>query len=316
MHDNKISKIKKINKLSFLMILLSFIVIIGIPSIYAESDNMISAMCNQINNGVIETARANFTPKNKLFKAVITPKNLGTLTDFMNWQAVLCTMAIAIMSMYRMFDTLNKGHDVLQTFLKMLIDVCLSFVLFSYVPDILGFIVDGGTDFINQLIPDKSDSAVKETLLTCKNVCGTDDPGLIDTLVGFAILIVPWTCSLAMQIAIKFISFSIVLELGIRRTFAPIACVDMIGEGLRSPGVRYLKRYFGVFLKMCVCLVICILVEKLTEVLFQTDLKETEKLFESIGGILDYCVSVIAMNFTAVGLMFKAGEYSNDALGV
>ena len=304
-------KVRKINRISFMMIVISFIIILMLPSYSADdkTDDIPSMMCEDINNGVTDVIKDNLTSDSELFVAMTEGIDSNDIiTTFMNWEFALCGIIVAIICIYRMFEALNKGMDTLQCIEKMLIDICLSFILVSYIPEVLGFVVEIGSDFIGQLTLGDAEGFEG---ITCKDICGTNNPGILKMIKCVAILFLPWAASLIMTVAAKFISYSMLLEIGIRRAFAPIACVDMIGEGLRSPGVRYLKRYFGVFIKICICLVICILVQQCEEVI----LSDENKL-NTLGKIFDYIFTIIAINFTAIGMMFKAGEYSNDVLGV
>ncbi len=109
-----------------------------------------------------------------------------------------------------------------------------------------------------------------------------------------------------MQIAAKFLALQILIEIGLRRFFAPLAVADVYAEGLRSPGVRYFKKYLAVFLKLAVALLACKIGTKLTEMIPTVD---------SVADGFSFVFDVLVINFTVIGMMFKGGEIANDVMG-
>ena len=101
------------------------------------------------------------------------------------------------------------------------------------------------------------------------------------------------------------------IELGVRKAFAPFAIIDIYSEGMRSPGMRYLKRYLATFLKIAVCLLVCYLGIELMGISAEDNIAS----FDSLGDCLQYIFRIIAINFTVLGVMAKAGEYANDVVG-
>jgi hypothetical protein len=135
--------------------------------------------------------------------------------------------------------------------------------------------------------------------------CGT--PFLIDPLwwiEAFAVLIIPWIFAKLGQIAATLAVYSIVIEIGLRRVFAPLAVYDVYKEGFRSMGGRYMKKWFGALLKVIVCLAVGMLQGRLLKIINDSGYKG-----------LEACFAFVAINLTLVALLFKAGEYTNDIVG-
>ena len=74
-------------------------------------------------------------------------------------------------------------------------------------------------------------------------------PAIIETT-GFASPILK-----LMTLAIKTVSYALFIEIAIRKAFVPIAMVGIVNDGPRSPGIRYLQKYFCVYLKMAIVIV-------------------------------------------------------------
>lgn len=50
--------------------------------------------------------------------------------------------------------------------------------------------------------------------------------------------------------------YTIAIELLLRKVFLPLALADIVGEGARSTGIVYLKKYFALYLRVALCFVI------------------------------------------------------------
>ena len=63
---------------------------------------------------------------------------------------------------------------------------------------------------------------------------------------------------IGLNIAIDGQILFIALQLLIRKLFAPLALADITTEGMRSPGVRYLKRYFALYIQCAIILILSV----------------------------------------------------------
>ncbi len=105
------------------------------------------------------------------------------------------------------------------------------------------------------------------------------------------------------KLATNFIIWQILIELGLRRLFLPIPIMDTYQEGIRSPGVRYIKKMLALVFRFILIACISLIVAKFMEIPSVKD------------GNVDVTLSVLG-GVTSLGLMFKTGEIANDIIGV
>ena len=104
---------------------------------------------------------------------------------------------------------------------------------------------------------DVSDTNTKENILKdIQNKLGEDaitgTKNEFDTLLFSIFTIIMYIFSLGFIIAIDALLFSIMIQLTIRKILAPIAFASIATEGARSSGVRYIKRFFALYLQVAI----------------------------------------------------------------
>ena len=128
-----------------------------------------------------------------------------------------------------------------------------------------GAIFDAIRDFGNALVEVISNSTILAEAQNFIPEGGYEPEGLLESavdVVGGAFngifksvdLMIPCLLLKLDNIVVKTISYSLFIEFAIRRAFAPIAVADVISEGPRSPGIRYFKKFFGIYIKMGIIL--------------------------------------------------------------
>ena len=70
--------------------------------------------------------------------------------------------------------------------------------------------------------------------------------------------------------------------------------------------MRYFKKFFGVFLKIAVCFLVCSLSTNMT-------VDAASVVDES--GAFKYMFDIVAVNLTCIGVMSTAQEITNDVIG-
>lgn len=100
-------------------------------------------------------------------------------------------------------------------------------------------------------------------------------------------------------------SIQVILEMGIRRITAPLAVTDIYQEGLRSPGARYLKRYFSAFMKLTIIAILAFVPTMIQQNI--VGMAGTSPMI--------YVLLTTAINFSTIGMMFKCGEIANEVVG-
>ncbi|MGN0240218.1 MAG: hypothetical protein ACI4CS_00875 [Candidatus Weimeria sp.] len=243
-------------------------------------------------------------------------KDEPVLVNFMNGCGVIAFAIAVLIALVRYSDAVEKGADPMEQFFKFLIEIMIVGILMLKLTDIIGLIAKAGTALISQLTP-TGDDVTGISLVDLGLAKDEHDAkiGGLKWLRAVAILFLPWIASYLLTIAAYFVAFSILLELGIRRIFMPFAVADIYGEGLRSPGMRYLKKYFAAFVKIMICLAVSYLAGALNSILAQSVSKPAGGASATIFQVLGYVFMMIALNFTSISVMLKGGEYANDIVG-
>lgn len=313
-----------------IIILIAFCVIMAIPSGEASAtaiDQWPQMMLDHINSGVILVIRDNLTPNdgnNYLYTFVLgtghmnadgsyTAASPSVVTNFANAVKVFCGFAVIIITVMKYFQMLEKEHDPQESLYKMASELFIVAAIIMNIDLILQAIVELGLWIVNVAISLGDLDGEIKGVITLEMLSGASSGNLLWWLQCVTTLFVPWIMTSLLQIVAQFTAFSLLIELGIRKAFAPIACCDIYSEGLRSPGVRYLKRFLATFIKIAICILVCYIGQTLIGASLVDNINEYQALNMDI---FQYLFRVIAINFTVIGVMNKTGEYANDIVGV
>lgn len=307
---------KQLYSYASLVLIFLFVILIMIPSVFAGAiSDFPKYMLDTVNNGVMDTIRTNLTSnggQNKFYNLMVssdTAVRSEAIGAMMNATYAISMLMVLIISFTKYFQQLEKGADSKETLYKTLASVFLIGIFVVNIDVFLEYIVKIGEWFIEQMTNLSNSSTV--TAITLEQITGKSSGGALWWMESVMILIIPWILSLLMCIVAQFIAFSILIELGVRKAFSPFAIVDIYSEGMRSPGMRYLKRYLATFLKIAICLMVCYMGVELMGISAEDNIAN----FDSLGDCLQYIFRIIAINFTVLGVMTKAGEYANDVVG-
>lgn len=61
----------------------------------------------------------------------------------------------------------------------------------------------------------------------------------------------------------RIVLLTILIEMVVRRLFFPMAMASVCSEGLRSPGIAYIKKYLALYVRLAMCIIIAILCDAL-----------------------------------------------------
>lgn len=117
-------------------------------------------------------------------------------------------------------------------------------------------------------------------------------------------LTLPFICSKIISVGINVTCYARLIELSIRTIFAPIAITNVFHDGLRSPGVRYIKKYIAVCLQSAV--IICILA--LASLISLSAIQGNP-------GDDNFVWATLAINFSALIAILKSQSVANDIAG-
>lgn len=115
-------------------------------------------------------------------------------------------------------------------------------------------------------------------------------------------LLIPWVGAIASYGFGVFLIIQLMFEIGIRRALIPLAMVWIYQDGIRSPGVRYMRQLFACVIQIAIFVIVSNVSESLQNMLMAGE-----------SGITQSIMLIIA-NFSALGVMSKSKEFINSAV--
>lgn len=308
---------KKINMITTFCLAFLFFGILVIPTAHAALSDFPGYMLDTIKAGASDTVKENLSPDNAFYKFMIHGEtSFSEVKTGLN--AIMTGLGsigviMAIISLVKNIKShTERGMDPSEIMFKCLAEFLFMIFVIVNISKFLSFATDIGESAIelisNNLQPTDD---TKLSVLQLKDMTGRDDGGTIWWIQSVVILIIPYLFSLGLSVAANFTTFSILLELGVRRIFAPCIVVSLFDDGMRGPGMRYLKKYVATFIKIGVCLIVCALGSVLLEIAMENVAQPS-----GLNECLKYILFVVTINFTVLGFMNKGGEFANDIMGV
>lgn len=237
-------------------------------------------------------------------------------SSFSNAHTVLKTIAafwVLITATTHMIQSIGQGQNATECVYKFFIEFSVTAMFIIQAENIMTALTQLGqliaSAFGEEALNYTANVTSEEILTT---ITGKDDGGVFWFVQAICAFFIPWIVSVFAGCIAKLAAIQILLEIAIRKMFAPLAVADIYKEGLRSPGVRYMKKYFACILRLSVCVFICLMIADSISSMFNTTLESGA----SIGQCFDYLFGLLTVEISAGLLMFKAGEFANDAVGV
>ncbi len=312
--------------ISYLVLFLGFILWFGIPTAEAKKDNKLAmSWIRQILEGVPKAINETFYPEAGTFDVWEYikggPDETSFESDFMgSAQAGLATIAILwvlILLLAKLPKTMERGEDPVEAIAKLLIELCVDALIIMYVGELIRVVIGVGESIINLVGhtggTDVGDPEIIEVIKAISKD-GKEKGGTFWQIDIIAKLLLPFAISYLMQIAARFLAYQIMLEIAIRKFFAPLAVADIYAEGLRSPGVRYFKKLLATLLKFAIALLTCMVANKISVALLTSHpVSGTGEV--AFGTAVNKLFICVVINVSALGAMFKGGEIANDITG-
>lgn len=199
---------------------------------------------------------------------------------------------------------IDSGRDPLEVGFKAVIQTAIGGIICLNIGKVMGTIAEWGTALIGTVTDfDKSGQGG----ISMADLFEKDHGNFIWAIGVIMTLLIPWVINLLGRVAAMLAAYSTLIELGLRVIFAPLAVADLANEGLRSPGARYLKKYFAVFLKIIMMLLIWRVGDGVIGAL------QPDK--SSFASIMAFIFESVAIQLTCMGMMFKSGEIANEVVG-
>lgn len=243
---------------------------------------------------------------------------------FGNFDTVLKILGMGvaiILAFWRFFTMVEKGQDPIESILRLIFEVMIVILIILNVDRILKLITDLG-DLIAQAANTGSQKKLNIPVRMLKGLgINPKKHGNTYYVRGMSwfkavvILFIPWVLSFLVTIGGYFVVFSVLFELMLRRLFTPFAICDIYGEGLRSPGMRYLKKYLAIFIKIAVIFATCYIIGVTQAMIVPATDAGLKAFFKNMTSTIGFNLMVIALNFTGIGVMLKGGEIANDIVG-
>ena len=154
---------------------------------------------------------------------------------------------------------------------------------------------------------------------------GSGIKGALNAVGSVMLLMIPWMISYIAVGLSYLISISNAIMLVAYGFCMPIALTQCFEDGQRSAGIRYLKKFAAQALTFMVIIIILYAVSKLQGALLQQLLQGLYKgntlyinndNFKEIIGNWKVLISIVVVQFAAVGAMLKGSQIANDIMGV
>ena len=239
----------------------------------------------------------------KLFSDTYTHEALTFGTDFMKvCKGLAAAFALALM-VGKIEESLARGKGDTDSLTEGVIALCICMLFVINVDKV----IELGNKF-GQFILEVMATKVNSEDVGAGANQAYQKAGDTMEAIGLAFKIfLPYLLAKIETIVVKMVAFSIIIELGIRRIFFPLAIVDIYGEGMRSPGMRYIKKYLACWLRMAICIAVAYLG---TRMITTADPDENTVLSAA-----DTFINNIAIGYTTIAIMLKGSDIANDIVG-
>lgn len=297
--DVRLSK-QNLKMAMFFILAVTFSLFAASQFAFADFEDFAHTEFDTITKGVGDVANGIFTHD---YYSKITENGSILATIVKSFKIFGAAFALGL-GLIKMITEIQKAQDPTDCVLRYFFELCIVILVVLNIDKIIEVI-----DSLGTLVLEQIGEAQVDAVTTSKSIDDIRDAmGYSDSWWGwlsFAIaLIIPYAFAWIEGIAARVISYSIIIELGIRRAFIPFAVGDIGIEGLRSHGFRYLKKYLGVYLQEAIVIVTCIVLSTLSKAVLEID----------ANGI-DLILNLLGVNLAGLMVMFEATSWANDIVG-
>ena len=245
----------------------------------------------------------------------MTPQNFPSAWNVvkMIYNNVIMPVAVGLMIVWLMVAMIDKATQEnfnTEQFIKMLVKMVVVVFVLSNGLALLEKIMSFGSAMVTSFQANMPISTLTESVQSIKDYAKmtTDNYSFMKSLLFIIQLVFPWIVNLIIQIVVRFVCYSRIIELMIRTIFAPIAISDMFAEGQNSSGMRYLKKFLAVAIQSGVIFAIAFVFGKVS----------TELMTGAIDnyGFIDYTIMHLTMSFAATALIVKSLSLAEEVVGV
>lgn len=247
-----------------------------------------------------------------------------------NFLAILGMGWMLIIALTRMFTSLEQGKDAQEVAYKAILEICIAGIIIMELPAVLTWLQELGNAVLNNFLQGLTgDADYKDSCEAAQQMLVAMDEDLDSWKdvqeKGWAsriwwdfwmcrkfdlINILCWFCELTMQVIV----LSYFSEFGIRKIFSPLAVADIYSEGMRSSGMRFLKKMFAVYLKISICMLSAGIGYKIMK-LSTTSVSVLAQSGEEINFATIFLTMLVG-TAVAISMMTKGAVIADEALGV
>ena len=306
---------RMINIASLMLLVMSFLFIFVMPVAFAENDNSLQIeQIKEMTTGPLKIITDTLNIQNAeggvgtsgfgSFFTKVTSEDSPAVTIMNGFKAIGGAFAF-IIAISHLMQALERGQDMMEAVFKVLFELMIVFLFIVNSDDIIK-----GLSHLGTIIVSTTASHFNGTLNN--NVMSDEDcEKMLKTLTGHTTggfwwqiradiaLFIPRALSFFVIIGTKFAILSLLFELAIRQALTPLFIADIYQEGLRSPGAKHLKQYLAVYVKMAICVIVCIMAQFII------------KTQDPTNGMM-MLIENIAINFTCIAVMMKSNEYVSN----
>lgn len=169
------------------------------------------------------------------------PDDFSTLIKTTS-QAVLpiASVIVVIYFMMNLMDKIATEQFSTDQFIKLLMKLVFAIIITTNIADWSGYIMQFGVTFTK--------AVTASTTVTTNIQIGdvVKDMDFWNKILSIIIMMIPWVIALILRIAIYFLGFGRMIEIGVRAALAPIGVADIVTGGVSSNGFRYIKKMIGI----------------------------------------------------------------------
>lgn len=221
----------------------------------------------------------------------------------------LAVMLLFIYFMLAVIDKMSSENFTWEQFIRQLAMLLAAKFLIEHGLDIIKILYSIGLVLVTQV---QNTGALADMAVDAKDLYDAfessmdGESGIVKVFKKFIMiifLILPWAGSFILQILVKVICYTRLIEIYIRIAFYPVALSDFFHSGFQGSGWRYLKNFLAVSLQGAVILLIAIIFSQLFGGMVASQLTaDGMNLFEFLGLYFAFVASAIMLMFKSLGL--------------
>lgn len=214
----------------------------------------------------------------------------------------------------------SSGNSTKDMWLKMAVKFVITCALIAYgdvictgISKFAALLVDGFITLMRNTIGEATNAQLNEYLDTLKAIAdGT--VASAESEFSFNALGKPFFVMYALIFYVKIQKYSIILELILREALFPLASVTVINDGLRSPAVRFFKKYLAIYVRMAM-MFFTLFIGLSIAMLYISGQLNTGTSHE-LSGVNMASYDVIAIFSACAVLIGKGNKIANQVVGV